>query len=192
MRSICSVESCDGLVNGHGFCDKHYRRWRKHGHPEGGRTHASPEERFRRLTACGEANECWLWQGKLEKTGYGRFQPGGKGSPLVSAHRFAHLLATGERPPVVMHTCDNRQCVNPAHLRSGTYKENTADMFAKGRAKPARALGNANYNTKLTPDDVRTIRQRQGESAASVGRDFGVGHKTILAIWRGITWKHID
>ena len=98
----------------------------------------------------------------------------------------------GEIPPVVMHTCDNPPCVNPAHLEGGTHKQNTADMLAKGRNSTIRPLGADNHNTKLTPNDVRAIRLRQGQSAGSVARDYGVNHGSILAIWRGITWKHIE
>jgi hypothetical protein len=32
-ESICTVEGCATKVKGHGFCDKHYQRWRKHGDP---------------------------------------------------------------------------------------------------------------------------------------------------------------
>lgn len=34
---------------------------------------------------------------------------------------------------VVMHTCDNTQCVEPEHLVLGTYKDNIADRTAKNR-----------------------------------------------------------
>lgn len=32
-RTICSISACPMWVRGHGFCDKHYQRWRKHGDP---------------------------------------------------------------------------------------------------------------------------------------------------------------
>ncbi len=170
----------------------HWMRVRAHGTTDGGpTTHAPPQVRFWRYVEKRGPDECWLWTGKTEKNGYGRFQVGGRGSPHLGAHRYSFELATGETPPVVMHKCDNPTCVNPSHLRAGTHKSNTADMIAKGRMKPGRALGANNFNTKLDADKVRAIRLRQGESAGSVGRDFGVNHGTILAIWRGITWKHI-
>lgn len=42
----------------------------------------------------------------------------------------------GSIPPgmVIMHTCDNRLCVRPDHLRLGTQAENIQDMWSKGRA----------------------------------------------------------
>lgn len=192
MDKVCCLKECDRRLYAKGFCEMHYQRLKKHGSPiDNDRSHAPPEVRFWRKVEKFGPEGCWIYRGSHTKNGYGRFQIGGKGSQYVGAHRYSYELATGERPEVVMHTCDNPFCVNPAHLRAGTYAENTADMYAKGRAKPGRALGNRNYNTKLTPEDVRAIRQRQGESANSVGRDFGVDHKAILAIWRGITWTHI-
>lgn len=33
----------------------------------------------------------------------------------------------------IMHSCDNRLCVNPAHLAIGTRSENMKDAYNKGR-----------------------------------------------------------
>jgi len=32
---ICSVDGCINIHNAQGFCDKHYRKWRRHGDPLG-------------------------------------------------------------------------------------------------------------------------------------------------------------
>ena len=192
MDKFCCLKDCDRKLYAKGFCEMHYQRLQKHGSPvDNSRSHAPPEVRFWRRVEKAGPDDCWLWMGSATKNNYGRFQIGGKGSPYVGTHRYSFEMATGEKPEVVMHKCDNPRCVNPAHLRAGTHKENTADMIAKGRHKRKGPIGSSNFNTKLTPADVCAIRLRQGESANSVGRDFGVGHKTILAIWRGITWTHV-
>ncbi len=193
MSRLCSVPDCRSPHYGNGLCNKHWLRVRAHGTTDGGQTtHAPPEVRFWRYVEKRGPDDCWLWTGKTEKNGYGRFQIGGKGSPQLGAHRVSYQMANGgESPPVVMHKCDNRPCVNPAHLRAGTHKENTADMHAKGRYIGRGPTAAGTTSLKFTPDDIRAIKQRTGESANAVARDYGVNHGSILAIWRGITWKHI-
>jgi hypothetical protein len=53
------------------------------------------------------------------------------------AHRIAWVMAFGviENGLYVLHSCDNRPCVNPAHLFLGTQKDNINDMIRKGRQR---------------------------------------------------------
>lgn len=83
-----------------------------------------------------KTDPCWTWIGERNRHGYGRFDfwTGGRRNRVL-AHRLA-LQLTGEQlndGDVVMHTCDNPPCVNPAHLLVGTQGDNVRDARDKGR-----------------------------------------------------------
>jgi hypothetical protein len=80
---------------------------------------------------------CWEWtEGSFParggQLGYGAFNVGNR---PVQAHRFAYEMFKGEIPDdlVVMHSCDNPPCVNPAHLVLGTQSDNCRDRDDKKR-----------------------------------------------------------
>jgi hypothetical protein len=78
---------------------------------------------------------CWNWTGGLQTIGYGQIIHNGR---KTLTHRYAlekHLGRPLTSGMVVMHSCDNRRCVNPAHLKEATQKENVDDMIRKGRAR---------------------------------------------------------
>jgi hypothetical protein len=79
---------------------------------------------------------CWLWQGSISLSGYGRFYFRQKAH---LAHRASYLLFKGEIPSGldVCHKCDIRNCVNPEHLFLGTRSDNMRDCVNKKRHKPA-------------------------------------------------------
>lgn len=109
-------------------------------------------ERFWNRVKRNGKDQCWPWLGPVFKEGYGQFQPvRRKGG---SSHRFACELGIGRklRPgECALHSCDNRICVNPNHLFPGTKKNNTDDMFRKGRNAPQSWLIDA---------DIAEIQQR--------------------------------
>ncbi len=76
-------------------------------------------------------NGCWLWQGDTSH-GYGRIW---KGKRRYAAHRVAYELSIGPIPDGMFacHHCDNRLCVNPAHIFIGTQKDNMQDWTKKGK-----------------------------------------------------------
>lgn len=78
--------------------------------------------------------DCWAWLGQLTPKGYGQLKVFGR---FVSAHRFAHELYNGPIPDGmhVLHACDNKRCVNPAHLRIGTHAENMKEAAERGRMR---------------------------------------------------------
>jgi len=88
---------------------------------------------------------CSEWFASLNPAGYGLFWDKNNGK-MVLAHRFSYELFVGEIPKglLVRHDCDNPKCVNPKHLRLGTYADNAKDRKKRGRTvrgKPSPIKG---------------------------------------------------
>lgn len=136
---------------------------------------------------------CFIWMGWIDNDGYGYMYHSPK-RRTVKAHRVAWELAFGSIPEGmgVLHRCDVRSCVNPAHLFLGTHADNMRDM--KGKSRAIGTHGTDNFKAKLTELQVRTIisLQHGEESCAEVSRRFGVSHTSVWRIWSGIGWKHIE
>lgn len=53
-------------------------------------------------------------------------------------HRFVYAVWNNQQltvDDVIMHTCDNRVCINPRHLKLGTIQTNNADRTTKQRKR---------------------------------------------------------
>lgn len=137
-----------------------------------------------------DLDACWVWKGCCDSYGYGRM--GWYGDKQERAHRIAFMITQGPIPEGegVLHSCDNRPCCNPRHLRSGTDDDNIQDRLDRNRS--ARHIGIANPMAKLTENDVRQIRDAlQWNSRPLIARAFHVSPACIDAIAWGRTWKHI-
>lgn len=80
-------------------------------------------------------SDCMIWQGSKNRTGYGYYSLRGK---TVYAHRYSWQISNKAEIPkgkVIMHSCDNPSCVNPAHLSLGTYTDNAQDRQMKNRGR---------------------------------------------------------
>lgn len=131
---------------------------------------------------------CWPFRGARTARGYGKLGEDGR---TLLAHRVMYAWAHHPigRNDVVMHTCDNPACCNPAHLTVGSLSDNTQDMIAKGRHFTPWRGENAKHS-KLTEDDVRAIRASP-LGYRRLAKQYGVNRCTIGTIKRGQTWRHV-
>lgn len=130
-------------------------------------------------------NECWDWLSSVSGWGYGHLWVK-KLNRTVVASRVSYVIAHGEIPDglFVCHSCDNRRCVNPAHLFLGTAKDNSHDAVRKGRWRNTKSI--------LTAHDIPVIRQMAGTlSNQKIGRRYGVCEAAIRSVIEGRTWRHI-
>ena len=122
-----------------------------------------PEKRFWSKVKMGNPDDCWLWMGKIERNGYGRFW---FDSHFVGAHRFAYELTHGPIPKglTIDHKCRNRACVNPLHLEPVSIQINvlrgvglTAQFAAKTHCPQGHPYDM--FNTYINRKGARVCRQ---------------------------------
>ena len=131
-----------------------------------------------------KTDTCWLWTGAKDGGGYGVIGMGGVGGKDEKAHRLSYMIHKGPIPDgkLILHSCDNPPCVNPAHLDPGTLQKNAEDRAIRGR-----------QTRKLQPAQIVQIRKliKAGMRLTSIANQFGVHATCILAIRDGRTWKHV-
>ncbi len=146
----------------------------------------TPEDRLANYTVSPAG--CWEWQGALKSGGYGNI------AELYGqnqAHRASYIHYVGPIPEgaSLLHSCDNRRCINPAHLRPGTYSENQREAYQRGRRFPK--VGSTNANAKLTEEQAKAIILDHRTNVA-VAREYGVSQSLISAVRVGTAWKHLQ
>lgn len=188
-RAICSVAGCDKPHLAQTYCERHYRRFKKHGDPEAGGTAQGELRRWIEAVALRySGNDCLIWPFGRHKDGYaqGRYP----GLTTGRAYRAICELAHGAPPTPdheAAHICGQGRsgCVAPNHLCWKTKQENEADKSAHGTL----LVGSAHANSRLTEDDVQAIRRLLGTMThQSIADRYGVERSTVSMISSGATW----
>ena len=159
---------------------------------------------------------CWIWQGYLDKDGYGKLQINNKRD---RAHRWSYKIFKKDvsKDILICHHCDNPSCVNPNHLFSGTQKDNMQDAVKKNRMscgekhfskinpqlvsrgkkhskimKKVSAKGEKHCRAKLTEKQIKEIRRLcQFKGNKEISELFDVSRSLIEKIKYRKIWKHI-
>jgi hypothetical protein len=144
---------------------------------------------------CPEIGPCWVWTGVTNDGGYGLVGRGPRGAGIERAHRFSFALNGGRigAGHDVCHRCDNRACVNPGHLFSGTRQDNVDDMMAKGRyGERVRRSGADHHRSKLTDQqvmDMRATRALCRVTLKELASRYGVSLSQVWNIVSGKQWR---
>jgi hypothetical protein len=184
---LCSIPNCNRKHFGRGYCAMHYARFQKYGDPLAGRVEAGVALAWLMERVGHHGEECQEWPFPTKQRGYGSLSYHGR---QVRAHRLMCELAHGEPPAdglEAAHSCGNRLCVNPDHLRWATPKENQADKHIHGTHNG----GSRNPMAKLDEGVVAAIRAQLGkEQQKSIAERFGVSSGTISNIANGKRWAN--
>jgi len=154
-----------------------------------GRPRNTPERLWQQVNKCG-SDKCWEWTGYVGENGYGRTQINGQS---YYAHRVIFNLAN---PGVIdikaptkrtgfgflMHSCDNRLCCNPAHLKPATIKDNNNDCQKKGRRN--LITGENHHRAVFTNLEAAEIFDltKQGLSARQIAEKLNKNRDSIKSL----------
>lgn len=126
-NGTCSVTVCDLPVHGQDLCAAHYARMLTNGTP--GDTPVrhvlqDTETRIKARVTVDPETGCWVWQGFVNRGGYGTLCVNGR-KQLV--HRAIFEATVGPIPDGMPldHVCLTRACCNPEHLRVVSSRESS-------------------------------------------------------------------
>lgn len=156
---------------------------------EGNITEKERASFWNRVDRSAGVTACWPWTGGTSLSGYGVMRLQGH---FINASRAAWIINNGAIPAgeYVLHHCDQRLCVNPAHLFIGTQSANMADMTSKGRrgrGYRAQRHGEMHQAARLSDATVAAIRadMEAGGKQRHVALRYGVSHTYVGQLVRG-------
>lgn len=189
---LCTIPDCGKPIGrgARGLCFAHYKRWRRHGDPLGGRkTFRGDLPKFLQKVREYEGDDCIFWP--YSRThGRGFIRLGGRS---FSVSRLMCEEMNGPPPKdrnEAAHSCNKGHlgCVTKKHLNWKTHQENMDDMEAAG----SRARGETHGFAKLTNADVSHIRiLLTDKKITEVAALFGISRQAVNDIKHQRTWRHI-
>ena len=81
---------------------------------------------------------------------------------------------------VIRHKCDNRACINPDHLETGTSKDNSRDRDTRGRSRSC-----------LTKEQILKIRN-DNRILKEIGATYGISLNAVSNIKSRRRWGWVS
>lgn len=141
--------------------------------------------------------DCWECTNKPNKKS--RYVELSINGTRILAHRLAayvwldfdYTVFSHKTKTSVCHKCDNRICINPAHLFIGDYRDNVRDCVRKGRAN--KRNGEKINTAKLQASQILEIVEwcKQGLRLHVIAEKYNVTPTVISNILKGKSWKHV-
>lgn len=189
----CSIDGCDKPHKARGYCKAHYEQLRIYGSPTARLNKRGLALQFVETAVAYDGGDCLIWPFAKDGAGYARITLDGVST---TAHRVVCERAHGPAPTPAHQAAHDRNgkpcvsaaCVNPAHLRWATPKENTGDKVPHGTSQ----VGARNPISILTEQQVREIRTLRGvKTQREIGQMYGVARETIRNILCGDAWGKV-
>ena len=133
-----------------------------------------------------DKNGCHICTSHYKIDGYPHFYRKEYGNIKIVRYLWFEKYGFLTRKQMLLHSCDNPACINLAHIRVGSAKDNTNDAKKRGRL----AFGTRNGATRLTDNQAREIKYSQ-ETEVVLAEKYNINRATVGYIRRGETWTHI-
>lgn len=129
-----------------------------------------------------EGDECLFWNFGQRGKGYGEIWLDGK---IRGAHIIVCEAVYGPKPEgyEVAHSCGNRLCVAPRHLRWATRSQNHADKLLHD----THHRGERHPSVKITEEDVFDIRKSK-ETYRVIAARYGISETQVYNIRNYKKW----
>jgi hypothetical protein len=131
-----------------------------------------------------EEDGCWRWLSGRSRKGYGRFGMNGE----WKAHRVMWELYNEQRIPPglhVLHSCNRPECIQPAHLRTGSNQDNVDDKVASGRQPRGEDNGQATITEMEAGEILFLYQEGQLSQRKRWFRNFAQGDKWKFCLTTG-------
>lgn len=130
-----------------------------------------------------ELGHCWEWTGAYYMTGYGQLLETTWGEHTT--HRWSYKYFSDKEIPAgyeVCHQCDNRSCVNPAHLTAEPKIENIKQKNER-HSQPNNCCF-----TKEQVVEIKKLREG-GMFYKDIAEKYGCNRRTIERIFTGVYYS---